>query len=99
MAQTYIDRLTDGLMPTADIVKSGRLISVDDTRADADAICGKLQFDHVEGTATIYREIASGCVWVYLTDCNGVVQAGMQVNCVVGNTLRVEGCHAFGCSC
>lgn len=99
MTQRIINSSAHGLLQPADLMKSGKLISVDDTRPDADAICGKLVFDHVEGNSSIYREVASGCIFVYLTDCNGVIQAGIQHNCVAGNTLRVEGCHAFGCSC
>jgi len=99
MTERVINRYTQELLQPADLMKSGKPISVNDTRPDADAICGKLEFDHIEGNASIYREVASGCIWVYLTDCNGVIQAGTQINCVAGNTLRVEGCHAFGCSC
>jgi hypothetical protein len=99
MSTRVVNRYTQGLLQPADMMKSGKAISVDDTRPDIDAICGKLEFDHVDGSAYIYREVASGCIWVYLTDCNGVIQAGITHNCVAGNILRVEGCHAFGCSC
>jgi hypothetical protein len=99
MAQTVISRKSDGLLQADAIMKSNKLVSVNDTRADADAICGKIEFDHLEGDATIYRQVAVGCLWIYLTDCNGVIKSGMQFNCVPGNTLRVEGCHSFGCTC
>jgi hypothetical protein len=74
-------------------------VRVNDTGPNAERICGKLEFDHISGDATFYREVAAGCIWVYLTDCTGVIRAGQQHMCQPGNTMRVEGCHAFGCSC
>jgi len=64
-----------------------------------EAICGKLEYAGQNGSTYLYREVGAGCIWVYLTDCNGNIDAGMQHNCVPGNTLTVEGCHAFGCNC
>lgn len=67
--------------------------------AKTDTICGKLEPAGQNGNTYIYREVGAGCIWVYLTDCNGNIDAGSQHNCVPGNTLTVEGCHAFGCNC
>jgi hypothetical protein len=64
-----------------------------------DAICGKLEDEGPQGDGQHYKIIASGCVWIYLTDCNGNVQSGTQYQCTPGNTLIVAGCHAFGCDC
>lgn len=64
-----------------------------------DAICGKLEFYSSSGDSTIYNVVANGCVMVFLTDCNGNIEAGSSYECVIGNRLSVEGCHAFGCSC
>ena len=64
-----------------------------------DLICGKLQYVREDGDYTVYAEQADGCIWVYLTDCNGKVDAGTTHNCVRGNELKVQGCHAFGCQC
>lgn len=62
-------------------------------------ICGKLEYWKAEGDYTYYHIRAEGCVWIYLTDCHGKVEAGTQYECVSGNDLKVEGCHAFGCRC
>jgi hypothetical protein len=68
-----------------------------------DSICGLLQYlsgnpNDPNGT-TYYRCTGVGCVTIILTDCNGTFVSSMQYQCQPPNTLNVNGCHAFQCSC
>jgi hypothetical protein len=75
-------------------------IFVNDTRPGPNAdICGLLRFSGSNGDTYSYAVVGNGCVTIYLTDCQGNVEAATQYTCIAGNTLNVEGCHAFGCSC
>lgn len=81
-------------------IKEGKVdIFIEKNPTSAVDVCGLLVFDRVEENITYYNVVANGCVWVYLTDCNENIEAGMQYQCYSGNSLNIEGCHAFGCQC
>ena len=75
-------------------------------RGAGDLICpigGKnvlvLEFVGTQDDESTYNVKADTCIWILLTDCNGNIQAATQYTCITGNTLIVDGCHAFNCDC
>ena len=97
--ETQISRNSPQLTPADQIIKSGRIF-VDDTPPQSrDTVCGKLQFLDQQGDTTYYSVVGAGCIWIYLTDCQGTIVSGTQHQCQPGTTLSVTGCHAFGCNC
>ena len=82
----------------AELLAGGKVFA-NDTPPSSATICGLLTFDRLEGDVAYYNEISDGNVMVYLTDCQGNIEAGEMHPCAAGNILRVEGCHAFGCNC
>jgi hypothetical protein len=91
-----IKRNTEGMQVLNDVTAD---VLVENENAPAAAICGKLEFDHQDGNVSFYRVVGTGCIWVYLTNCNGSIESGIQYQCQPGNSLNVTGCHAFGCQC
>jgi hypothetical protein len=75
-----------------------KTVRVDDG-SPKDAICGLLNYQSQNGETYYYSEVGTGCLWVYLTDCNGNIEAATTHYCTPGHTLTVDGCHAFGCGC
>jgi hypothetical protein len=96
METLKIDKRQSGLKSRSQITK----IFVNDSKPRPDDVyCGLLNFIGQQGDTYNYSVIGRGCVWIYLTDCQGNVEAGQEYNCIPGNTLQVEGCHSFGCGC
>jgi len=94
--ETIVDKTTEGLKKM-DIAIAD--VFIENNENNLETVCGKLQFNHQDGNITYYDVVANGCAWVYLTDCNGNIDSGFQYQCWAGNSLNVEGCHAFGCQC
>lgn len=70
---------------------------IPDGRTD---VCpGLFEYSGTVGDDTYYKCTGAGCVWIYLTDCNGTADASLQYQCVPGVTFKVTGCHTFACSC
>src|SRR5581483_5360845 len=58
-------------------------------------ICGLLNFIGQNGDTYTYSCVGTGCITIYLTDCQGNVEAATAFNCITGNNLQIEGCHGF----
>ena len=89
-----IKKGSSNLKPLNEISK----IRVNDSRPDA-PICGVLNYIGQNGDTYTYQCVGRGCVTIYLTDCQGNVEASEEYNCIPPNNLQVEGCHSIGCGC
>jgi hypothetical protein len=102
MATIELKKGQPSLESIKQIIARGKLFVNDvHTKRPEDVYCRILQFNSYDAAnnRTMYNVIGTGCATVYLTDCQGNVEAGQAINFVRGSLFSVEGCHSIGCGC
>jgi hypothetical protein len=96
METTAITKTSPGLKSKEEIVRAPKLFVNHAPPQPQTIYCGLLQSTGSSGDTSFYSVIGNGCVTIYLTDDQGVVESATEYTCIRGNTLSVEGYHSFG---